>query len=69
MMQNSEYKPVIGFEIHVQLATKSKMFGRAANNSDQTKPNIDIKLWPFIRPLFSALFFTTCLPDLFFMPL
>lgn len=39
---STEYKPVIGFEIHVQLATKSKMFGRAPNNPDQTKPNVDI---------------------------
>ncbi len=39
---STKYKPVIGFEIHVQLATKSKMFGRAANNPDQTKPNMDI---------------------------
>jgi len=39
---STEYKPVIGFEIHVQLATKSKMFGVAANNPDQTSPNVDI---------------------------
>ncbi len=39
---STEYKPVIGFEIHIQLATKSKMFGMAANNPDQTKPNVDI---------------------------
>jgi aspartyl-tRNA(Asn)/glutamyl-tRNA(Gln) amidotransferase subunit B len=39
---STEYCPVIGFEIHVQLATKSKMFGRAANNPDQTAPNVDI---------------------------
>ena len=38
----AEYKPVIGFEIHVQLNTKSKMFGRAANNPDQSVPNTDI---------------------------
>ena len=41
-MSNQDYKPVIGFEIHIQLATKSKMFGRAANNPDQTVPNTDI---------------------------
>ena len=40
--ESTEYKPVIGFEIHVQLATKSKMFGRAANNPEQKVPNIDI---------------------------
>src|SRR3989344_2066234 len=39
---STEYKPVIGLEIHVQLATKAKMFGRAANNPDQTSPNVDI---------------------------
>ncbi len=39
---STEYQPVIGFEIHVQLATKSKMFGRAANNPDQSVPNTDI---------------------------
>ena len=39
---STEYEPVIGFEIHVQLATKSKMFGRAANNPDQSVPNTDI---------------------------
>lgn len=36
------YKPVIGFEIHVQLATKSKMFSPASNNPDETVPNINI---------------------------
>ncbi len=39
---STEYKPVIGFEIHIQLATKSKMFGVAHNNPDQTEPNMDI---------------------------
>ncbi len=39
---STEYQPVIGFEIHIQLATKSKMFGRAANNPDQKQPNMDI---------------------------
>jgi aspartyl-tRNA(Asn)/glutamyl-tRNA(Gln) amidotransferase subunit B len=39
---STEYRPVIGFEIHIQLATKSKMFGRAANNPDQKEPNTDI---------------------------
>jgi aspartyl-tRNA(Asn)/glutamyl-tRNA(Gln) amidotransferase subunit B len=40
--KSNEYKAVIGFEIHVELATKSKMFGRAANNPDQKEPNVDI---------------------------
>src|SRR3989344_2821984 len=39
---STEYKPVIGFEIHVQLATKSKMFGVAANNPDEARPNVNI---------------------------
>jgi len=39
---STEYRAVIGFEIHVELATKSKMFGRAANNPDQKEPNMDI---------------------------
>lgn len=39
---STEYQPVIGFEIHIQLATKSKMFGQAANNPDQKEPNTDI---------------------------
>lgn len=36
------FRPVIGMEIHVQLKTKSKMFGRAANNPNATEPNLDI---------------------------
>ncbi|MBL8030659.1 MAG: Asp-tRNA(Asn)/Glu-tRNA(Gln) amidotransferase subunit GatB [Candidatus Doudnabacteria bacterium] len=39
---STEYKPVIGFEIHVQLATKSKMFSPAANNPDEKVPNTNI---------------------------
>lgn len=39
---STEYKPVIGFEIHIELKTKSKMFGVAANNPDQEEPNVDI---------------------------
>ena len=39
---STEYEPVIGFEIHIQLATKSKMFGTAPNNPDQENPNVDI---------------------------
>ncbi len=42
--ENSDntYRPVIGLEIHVQLATKSKMFSRATNNPDTTEPNVNI---------------------------
>ncbi len=36
------YKPVIGLEIHVQLATKSKMFSSARNNPDEKEPNTNI---------------------------
>lgn len=39
---STEYQPVIGFEIHVELKTKSKMFGRAANNPDEEEPNKNI---------------------------
>ncbi len=38
----TEYKPVIGFEIHVELATKSKMFSPAPNNPDEKTPNVNI---------------------------
>lgn len=36
------YKPVIGLEIHVQLLTKSKLFGVAANNPEEKNPNVNI---------------------------
>ena len=39
---STEYKPVIGFEIHVELATKSKMFSPAPNNPDEKTPNVNI---------------------------
>ena len=41
-MELKGYKPVIGLEIHVQLATKSKMFSRAPNNPDEKNPNTNI---------------------------
>jgi aspartyl-tRNA(Asn)/glutamyl-tRNA(Gln) amidotransferase subunit B len=39
---STEYVPVIGFEIHVELKTKSKMFSSALNNPDAESPNINI---------------------------
>lgn len=39
---STEYQPVIGFEIHVQLNTKSKMFSSAPNNPDEKQPNVNI---------------------------
>ncbi len=41
-MDLKNYKPVIGLEIHVQLATKSKMFSSAPNNPDEKEPNTNI---------------------------
>ncbi|MCE9628906.1 MAG: Asp-tRNA(Asn)/Glu-tRNA(Gln) amidotransferase subunit GatB [Candidatus Vogelbacteria bacterium] len=37
-----EYKPTIGLEIHVELKTKTKMFCRCLNNTDETRPNVNI---------------------------
>ena len=39
---STEYNAVIGFEIHVELKTKSKMFSSAANNPDEEQPNKNI---------------------------
>lgn len=41
-INTTEYSPVIGLEIHVQLKTKSKMFCASANNPDETAPNTNI---------------------------
>ncbi len=41
-MKKLDYKPVIGLEIHVQLATKSKMFSSSPNNPDEKEPNTNI---------------------------
>ena len=38
----AEYKATIGLEIHAELATKTKMFCRCANNPDETTPNNNI---------------------------
>lgn len=42
MNMKEGYKPVIGLEIHVQLATKSKMFSSAPCNPDEKNPNTNI---------------------------
>ncbi|MCP6719445.1 MAG: Asp-tRNA(Asn)/Glu-tRNA(Gln) amidotransferase subunit GatB [Patescibacteria group bacterium] len=41
-MKKSEFKPVIGLEIHAELRTKSKMFCGCANDSDEHHPNVNI---------------------------
>ena len=38
----TKYKPTIGLEIHVELKTATKMFCRCKNDSDETKPNVNI---------------------------
>jgi aspartyl-tRNA(Asn)/glutamyl-tRNA(Gln) amidotransferase subunit B len=40
--KSDEYKAVIGFEIHIELATKSKMFSSAPNNPNEKTPNTNI---------------------------
>ncbi|KKU86248.1 MAG: glutaminyl-tRNA synthase (glutamine-hydrolyzing) subunit B [Candidatus Ryanbacteria bacterium RIFCSPLOWO2_02_FULL_47_14] len=37
-----DYEPVIGLEIHAELATTSKMFCRCKNDPDETEPNKNI---------------------------
>lgn len=36
------YTPTIGLEIHAELKTQTKMFCRSKNDSDETRPNVNI---------------------------
>lgn len=41
-MENREYFPTIGLEIHAELNTNTKMFCACLNNPDEKEPNINI---------------------------
>ena len=36
------YKPVIGLEVHAELRTNTKMFCSSKNDSDETRPNVNV---------------------------
>ncbi len=38
----AEYKATIGLEIHAELATRTKMFCDSLNDSEETKPNVNV---------------------------
>ncbi len=38
----AEYRPVIGLEIHAEMASQRKMFCGCLNNSDEKKPNVNV---------------------------
>ena len=38
----SDYLPTIGLEIHIELATQTKMFCSSRNDSDEKRPNVNI---------------------------
>lgn len=38
----NEYRPTIGLEVHAELATRTKMFCESANDSDETRPNVNV---------------------------
>lgn len=40
--ESMEYRPTIGLEIHVELATETKMFCRCKNDSEETAPNTNV---------------------------
>jgi len=42
MAKNINWKPTIGLEIHAELKTKTKMFCSCKNDTDETKPNVNI---------------------------
>lgn len=42
MKNSGEFTTTIGLEIHVQLATESKMFCRCDNNSEKAEPNTNV---------------------------
>lgn len=41
-LEQMEYHPTIGLEVHAELATKTKMFCSCKNDSDETRPNVNV---------------------------
>jgi len=41
-LYDMEYKPTIGLEVHAELKTLTKMFCACKNDSDETRPNVNI---------------------------
>lgn len=41
-MEKGEYKVTIGLEVHAELTTKTKMFCGSVNDSDESRPNVNI---------------------------
>jgi aspartyl-tRNA(Asn)/glutamyl-tRNA(Gln) amidotransferase subunit B len=42
MRAMSEYQPTIGLEVHAELATATKMFCTSQNDSEETRPNVNV---------------------------